>query len=137
MLTRTAAEFTKYNLEDTAQMLYSSEWNMRDLRLSVGDGSKLTLFASLNTGWNFFNQVDKTRLTTDKWKRHQWDLLSHMLVQGYLTKSDLRDRYDQEGPYNLTSLANQTILVDFDNTEKKLIVDKGDLFYPNIEGVDG
>jgi hypothetical protein len=137
MLTDVASEYTVYQLLDVAQFFRASEWNLRDLRLSVGNGELLTLFASISTGWDVFNTEDMTRLSGDEWKPHQLDLLAHCLVQGRLTKEDLQERYDNEGPFNLTSLVNQTILVDFNKATQKLTVAKGDLFFPNIQGVDG
>lgn len=137
MLTDVASEFTIYNLRDMAQFLRASEWNMRDLRLSVGNGSDVTMFASINTGWSVFSTEDTTRLSGDEWKPHQLDLLGHSIVQGRLTKEDLQARYDKEGAFNLTSLINQTILVDFDPLSDSITVDGGDLFFPNIQGVDG
>ena len=137
MLVDVASLYTIYNLKDTAQFFQASEWNRRDLRESVGDGSPITMFASISTGWNFFNMDDVTRLAGDEWKPHQLDLLSHMLVQGLYTKEDLQAKYELEGAFNLTTLANQTIKVEFDKTNNKVTVEGGDLFFPNIQGVDG
>jgi hypothetical protein len=137
MLVAVASEFTVYNLKDTAQFFQASEWNRRDLRQSVGDGTAVTLFATINTGWNFFNMEDITRLASDEWKPHQLDLLAHMMVQGTLTLKDLTTRYEQEGPYNLTSLVNQSIPVDFNKESNKLMVGGGDVFFSDIQGVDG
>lgn len=137
MLVDVAAKHTIYNLKDTAQFFRVSEWNNRDLRQSVGDGTDITLFASINTGWGFFNLEDVTRLASDKWKRHQWDLLRHMMVQGAHTYESLKERYDEEGPFNMTSLTNENILIGFDDTKQKVTVAGGEIFFPNIRGVDG
>lgn len=137
MLVDVAAVYTKYNLKDTAELFRASEWNLRDLRQSVGDGSALTLFASILTGWSFFNQDDQTRLSGDEWKPHQLDLLSHMLVQGVHTKEDLLAQYNQKGAFNLTSLLNQTIEVNLNTTMNDVSVAGGEFIKSNIQGVDG
>jgi Fasciclin domain len=137
MLTDVASEYTIYNTLDVAQFFRASEWNLRDLRLSVGDGSDLTLFASINTGWSIFNTDDTTRLAGDEWKPHQLDMLSHMLVQGRWTEQDLKDKYETNGAFNLTSLLNQSIPVDFDSATGFITIAGGDLFFPDIQGVDG
>lgn len=138
MLVDVASLHTIYNLKDTAQFFQASEWNRRDLRESVGDGSPLTLFASISTGWDFFNVDDMTRIAGDEWKPHQLDLLSHMLVQGIYTKEDLKAKYEAAGgAFNLTTLVNQTIKIEFDKTSDKVTADGGELFFPNIQGVDG
>lgn len=137
MLTDVASVYTVYNLKDTAQFFTASGWNLRDLRRSVGDGSPVTLFASINDGWNVFNMDDINRLAGEEWKPHQIDLLSNMLVQGYYTYQDLQARFNKTGAYNLTTLINQTILIDFDSVKNTLSAAGGDIFFPNIQGVDG
>jgi len=139
MLLNVAAEYTVYNLRDTAQFFISSEWNLRNLSRSVGDGGPVTMFASTNSGYNFFNLEDTTRLATDKWKPHMWDLLRHMMVQGVYLEQDLKDLYVGNGnqEYNLTSLAGQPITIGYDSGRNVVQVDGGDLFYADIKGVDG
>lgn len=137
MLVNYAAEYTSHNMKDTAQFFIASEWNLRNLSLSVGDGGPVTLFATADSGWNIFNIEDVTRLATDKWKPHQWDMLRHMCVQGIYLESDLKALYDQSGPYNLTSLAGQPIAFDFDPVKNVMTVDGGDLFFADVKGVDG
>jgi hypothetical protein len=137
MLTSVAAQYTQYNLKDTAQFFGASEWNIRDLRRSVGDGSNVTLFAAITTGWNYFNVEDMTRLAGDEWKPHQLDLLAHMLVQGTYTNAQLLERYQAEGPYNLTTLTNQTIEVSFDTSKDAITIDGGDIIFSDLQGVDG
>jgi hypothetical protein len=133
-----AADYTAYNTKETAQFMIASEWNLRNISESVGDGGPVTLFASANTGWNVFNLEDKTRLAGDEWKPHQWDLLRHMMVQGIYLLDDLKALYNQHGgSYNLTSLAGQPISIDYDASRDTILVDNGDLFYPDIKGVDG
>lgn len=133
MLVDVAYQFTMYNTGDYAQLLRASEWNRRDLRLSVGNGTEVTMFASINTGWDFFNRDDMLRITTDLWKTHMLNLLEHTMVQGIWSKEALFERYEQVGPYDLTSLAGEPIRVDFSAGG----VEGGDLFFPNIQGVDG
>lgn len=137
MLTGFAGDYTTYNMKDTAQFLGASEWNLRDLRLSVGNGDALTLFAAISTGWSFFNTEDMTRLATDEWKRHQLDLLSHMLVQGVHTQADLQTRFESEGPFNLTTLLNETIEVGYDSSEGKVTINGALIIFGDMQGVDG
>jgi hypothetical protein len=110
---------------------------MRNISLSVGNGTQVTLFASIGTGWNYFSQEDATRLTTDKWKPHQWDLLAHMMVQGVWTYEDLLDKYNAEGAYTMMSLIDEPLKFDFDHGKQKMTMEGGELFFPNIQGVDG
>jgi hypothetical protein len=137
MLVDVASQYTAYQVGDTAMFFRASEWNLRDLRTSVGNSSDLTLFASIDKGWSFFNNEDKVRLTTDEWKRHQWDLLSHMLVHGIHTEETLRSRFEKEGPYNLTSLAHQPLMIDFDEETSQVTLEKGNLFKTDMKGYDG
>ena len=137
MLTNVAAEYTTYNVKDTAQFFGASEWNLRDLRLSVGDGNNVTLFASITTGWSFFNLEDMTRLAGDEWKPHQLNLLSHMLVQGAYTQEALKTRFDTEGSYNLTSLANQTLVIDYEASKSAMTVNGAEVIFGDLQGVDG
>lgn len=139
MLTDTASLYViKYNMKDMAQFLRASEWNRRDLSLSIGDGSNVTLFASMNTGFTqFLNREDMTRLSTDRWKRHLWDLLRHQIIQGARTYEDLREHYDQVGPYEVTTLAEQKYTVDYDSASGELTIDGGRIVKRDIRGVDG
>ena len=133
MLVDVAYQYTMYDTSDYAQLMGASEWNRRDLRLSIGDGTDITMFASIHAGWDFFNRDDMLRITTDEWKKHMLNLLAHTMVQGIWTKEALYERFEQIGPYELTSLAGEPIEVDF----SKGGVEGGDLFFPNIIGVDG
>jgi uncharacterized protein YvpB len=137
MLTNVAAEYTIYKMKFMAQFFRASGWNLRNLRESVGDGSPITLFASVDDGWKFFNIEDINRLAGEEWKPHQLDLLGNMIVQGIHSYQDLQTRFDKEGAYNLTTIINQTILIDYDKANSKLTAAGGDIFFPNIQGVDG
>jgi len=137
MLVDVASLYTMYQLEDNAQLLGATEWNMRDVRLSVGNGTDVTLFASINTGWDFFNRDDTIRIATPKWKRHLLNLMEHTLVQGIWTKEKLLERYHQVGPYELMSLAGEPIPVGFNHAKGEVTVAGGELFFPNIQGPDG
>jgi len=138
MLAEYASEYTVHNTKDVAQFFISSEWNLRNLSLSVGDGGPVTLFASLNSGWDALTGEDITRLSTDMWKPHQWDFLRHMMVQGNWTEVELRQMVSEAGGmFNMTSLANQTLYLQVDEDRDVLMVNGGDLFYPDIHGVDG
>ena len=137
MLVDVASIHTAYNLEDNAQLLGATEWNLRDIRQSVGDGTDVTMFASINTGWDFFNRDDMLRIVTDKWKIHMWNLMEHTMVQGAWTKKALADRYNEIGPYKLTSLAGEPIQVDWNPVKNEVTVAGGELFFPNIQGPDG
>jgi len=138
MLTAYAADYTIYDVDNVAQFFVASEWNLRELSQSVGDGGKITLFAAADSGWDLVNSEDITRLTTDKWKLHQWDFLSHMMVQGAYTIKDLKDKYAiNQGPYNLTSLAGEPLFFDFDESRSQLTIQGGDVVKKDIKGVDG
>jgi hypothetical protein len=138
MLVEYASEFTSFNMKDVSQLFVSSEWNRRNLALNVGDGSPVTLFASVNDGWLDVNGEDVTRLSTDEWKPHQWDMLRHMMIQGNWTYQMLQDRLTaNKGPYNITSLAGQNLTVDLNEDQTTLTISGGELFYPNVIGVDG
>lgn len=139
MLANYAAEFTNYNLRDVSQFFIASEWNLRNLSLSVGDGGKVTLFACADTGFNRFNLEDTTKLASDKWKPHQWDLLRHNILQGEYTEQDLIDLYYNNSgmEYNLTALSGQNITFDYDEEREVVLVQGGDLWFSDIKGVDG
>jgi hypothetical protein len=142
MLTDFAGEkVPEFNVVDFAQYLRASEWNRRDLTQSVGNnapGNNITLFASLRSGIVEFFREDTTRISTDEWKPHLRDLLRHCMVQGAMTYDDLKARYDANGgAYNLTSLANQTIAVDYDADKQLVLVEGGTIAKSDIRGVDG
>lgn len=138
MLANVAAEYTvQYNMRDTSQFLIASEWNLRNLSQSVGDGTDITLFASVNTGWGAFDLEDVTRLASDEWNPHKLDLLRHFLVQGRHTYGDLYAKYQSQGPFNLTSLAGQPLRVGYNEAAKAVTVEDGNFVYKDILGVDG
>ena len=139
MLANYAAEFTKYNMRDISQFMIASEWNLRNLSRSVGDGGPITLLAAADVGFNIFNLEDTTRLASDKWKPHQWDLLRHNILQGEYTEQDFIDLWydNNKMDYNLTTLSGQNVTFGYNEVTKKVQVEGGDLWYPNIKGVDG
>jgi uncharacterized surface protein with fasciclin (FAS1) repeats len=140
MLVIYASEYTTYNLKDISQFLTASEWNLRNLSMSVGDGGKVTMFAGADDGWNFFNLEDTTRLATEEWKHHQWDLLRHCMVQGEYLVQDLKNMWFNEyneTDFNMTSLAKQNITIGYDKETDTVLVDKGKLWLGDIQGVDG
>jgi uncharacterized surface protein with fasciclin (FAS1) repeats len=139
MLTSYASEYTNYNMKDMSQYLTASEWNLRNLSLSVGDGGPITLFAASDPGFDIFNLEDITKLATDKWKPHQWDLLRHTMLQGEFLEEDLISLWHEhnETAYNMTMLSGQNVLFDYDVEKNKVLVDGGELWYPDIQGVDG
>lgn len=140
MLAEYASEHTVHDLKEVSQFFTSSEWNRRNLSLDVGDGSPVTLFAAVKTGWDSLTGEDITRLSTDMWKRHQWDFLRHMMVQGNYTETELRVMIEKDGnenKLNLTSLANQTMYFELDEDRDKLMLNGGDIFFSDIHGVDG
>jgi uncharacterized surface protein with fasciclin (FAS1) repeats len=137
MLANYAAEFTNHGLRDVSQLFVGSEWNLRNMSMSVGAGGPLTLFAPTNTGFDFFTLDDTTRLATDKWKRHLWDLLKHFLVDGELTKEDLKTRVQTQGKFNMTMLTGEPVLFDYDVDRNVVLVEGGDLYFPDVLGVDG
>ena len=144
MLINYAAEYTSHKMQDHAQFMIASEWNLRNLSRSVGNGEKVTLLATSDSGWSIVSQEDVVRLTTDKWKPHQWDLLLHNILQGEYLEADFIRLWNENGkkPYNLTTLAGQNVSFDFapdpdPNSKGKVMVNGGHLWYPDIKGVDG
>ena len=138
MLSNYAAEYTIHNLRDVSQLFVGSEWNLRNLSQSVGDGGPVTVFAPINTGWNFFTLEDTTRLATDKWKRHLWDMLKHLILQGEYSKEDLKAMVTENGgPLNMTMLTGETTVLDFDTDRNELTLDGGDIYFTDVRGVDG
>ena len=138
MLANYAAEYTIHNLRDVSQLFVGSEWNLRNLSQSVGDGGPVTLFAPINTGWNFFTLEDTTRLATDKWKRHLWDLLKHLLVQGWHTHANLKSMLMEKGGImNMTMLTGENVTFNYDADRNKVMVGGGDIYFSDIRGVDG
>lgn len=138
MLSNYAGVYTMHNMKTLSEFFISSEWNLRNLSLSVGDGGPVTLFAAVSTGWSLVTGIDQTRLLTDMWKPHQWDFLRHMMIQGNYTEAELRQMVKNAGgTLNLTSLANQTLTLELPTEDEKLKLDGGDLFFPDIRGVDG
>ena len=137
MLVEYASLKTSHNVYDTARFLIATEWNLRNMSMSIGDGKSVTLFSSDGTGWNEFTQEDTTRLSTDKWKRHLWDLMKHQIVQGSYNAADLKYEYEQNGEYNLTTLNGENITIGYDATKDKLLIDGGDIYFTDIKGVDG
>jgi uncharacterized surface protein with fasciclin (FAS1) repeats len=139
-----AGDWTPFDLKDTAQFFVSTLWNLRDLRHSVGPRetitqNNLTLFAPSIEAWAVLNLEDVTRLSTPEWIPHVRDLCGHMLVEGVLMEEDLKKRWYDNGKkgYNLTSLINETIPIDYDEQRGKVLVSGGDLYYPDIKGYEG
>lgn len=138
MLTDYASQYSSINTKDAAQLFWGTEWNLRNLSSAVGDGGPLTLFASINTGFSFFTLEDTTRISTDKWRRHLWDLASHFLTQGVYTKERLIDiTKTNGGPWQLTMLTGENITIDYDEARNMVLVEGGDLFLHDIQGQDG
>ena len=138
MLTNYAAEYTIHNLRDVSQFLIASGWNLRDLSLSVGDGGPITMIAPVNAAWNFLNLDDTVRLATDKWKRHLFDLLKHLLIQGQYSKEDLKSLVEANGgPVNVTMLNGEHSVVTYDLQQNLVMIDGGKLFFSDVNGVDG
>lgn len=138
MLADYAAEYSTLNTKDAAQLFWGTEWNLRNLSSSVGDGTPLTMFASINTGFNFFTLEDTTRLSTDKWRRHLWDLTSHFLTQGVYSREKLMNMTKTNGgAWNLTMLTGENVTIDVDESRNMVLVDGGDLFMYDMKGQDG
>jgi hypothetical protein len=58
--------------------------------------------------------------------------------QGVYTAADLKRIYDEEnGPFNLTAINGDYMIVDYDAVRDILTIDGGDIFIANIKGVDG
>lgn len=138
MLANYAAEFTMHNLKDISQYFVSSEWNLRNLSLSIGDGSPVTLLAADNTAFFEVTGTDTTRLSTDMWRPHLHDFLRHMVLQGNYTDADLKALAEGNGgAVNMTTLSGQTIEISVSEESGNLQVEGGDVTYANIHGVDG
>jgi uncharacterized surface protein with fasciclin (FAS1) repeats len=139
MLIDYATDYTarKYHLRQTSTFFVASMWNLRNLSLSVGDGTEITMFASNDDGWKVFNLEDMTRLASDQWHPHKLDLLRHNLIQGRYSFNDLLQRYQNDGPYNLTSLAGQPVAIGYNEDNKTITVGGGNIFYEDVQGTDG
>lgn len=126
-------------LKDAAQFYETSEWNLRNLSMSVGNGSKITLFAARDNAYNVFNLEDVKRLSTDKWKRHQWNFLQHTMLQGEYYDTDFVRLWEENlgKPYNLTAISGENITIDYDKDRKMVRIDDGDIIKANIQGIDG
>jgi len=139
MMTNYAAEYTRFNVRDMAQLLIGSGWNTRDLNFAVGNGTKVTLFAALDTAFDSFTSDDTTRLSTDKWIRHLWDFLKHSMIQGEWTMQDLKQLVlDNDGqPVQLTMLTGENTTLAYDATRNMVTLEGGDVFFGDVKAVDG
>jgi hypothetical protein len=138
MLVEYAGDWSPFDMRATSQFLISSEWNLRDLSLSVGEEGLKTMFAPVLQAWDVLNQDDIVRLASDKWKPHQWDMLGNIIVEGVWMEQDLKDKYKEEGgPYLLYTLINQTLAIDYDEERDVVMAGGGDIFFPDIKGIDG
>jgi hypothetical protein len=138
MLTQYAGDWSPFDMRETSDFLISSEWNMRNLSLSVGSGGLMTMFAPVKQAWEVLNQDDIIRLASDKWKPHQFNLLGNLLVEGIWLEQDLKDKYfENGGPYILNSTINEEVSIDYDEVRDVVMVKGGDLFFADIKGVDG
>lgn len=140
MLLNYAAVFVEaLNLEDASQFWETSEWNLRNVSMSTGNGSKVTVFAAIDNAYNVFNPEDVTRISTDKWKNHQWNFLNHQTLQGeYYAKDFIRLWEENLGkPYNLTALSGENITFDYDEERNMVLIQDGDFIQTDIKGVDG
>jgi uncharacterized surface protein with fasciclin (FAS1) repeats len=138
MLASYAAEFTMHNIKDVAQYFVASEWNLRNLSHSIGDGTPVTVFAADNTATFEVTGLDTTRLSTDMWRPHLHDFLRHMVVQGNYTADDLKKLAEEKGgAVNMTTLAGQTIEISLNNETGDLQVEGGKVFMSDMQGVDG
>lgn len=138
MLTDVAGSYTTYSVDDFAEFLQASQWNLRDLRQSVGNGTDVTMFASINSGWSFLDRDDIVRLGSDRWAPHLLDLLRHNIVQGAYTAQNLKNLFVKEaGPFELTSLAGQPFTIGYNANSNRLTIADGEVFVEDIQGVDG
>eukprot|EP00522_Entomoneis_paludosa_P014952 CAMPEP_0172453626 /NCGR_PEP_ID=MMETSP1065-20121228/10853_1 /TAXON_ID=265537 /ORGANISM="Amphiprora paludosa, Strain CCMP125" /LENGTH=731 /DNA_ID=CAMNT_0013205811 /DNA_START=128 /DNA_END=2323 /DNA_ORIENTATION=- len=149
MLLEYAAVYTPFNLKDAAQFWETSEWNLRNLSMSAGNGGPVTVLASIDNAFNEFNAEDVARISTDKWKRHQWNFLHHQMIQGtYLEEDFVELWYNNSGrPYNITMISGENATFDYDEERKKVMVygnavvdvnkRYGDMWFSNLKGIDG
>lgn len=72
MLLQLADELTDLDVHDTARFLSLStdHLNFRDLTQSVGTGGPITLFGSIQSGWETFDATEVARLNSDLWYPH-------------------------------------------------------------------
>ena len=140
MLLEYAAWYTdRPNLDDAAQFFETSEWNLRNLSMSVGDGGPVTLLAARDEAFDIFNAEDVSRISTDKWKKHQWDFLLHNMLQGEYTEQDFITLWEENlgKPYKLTMLSGENVTFDYDDQRKVVMIDGGDIIKSNLKGLDG
>ena len=129
----------KPNLDDASQFFESSEWNLRNLSMSTGNGSKVTLFGARDEAYNIFNPQDVSRISTDKWKRHQWNFLEHNMLQGEYTMETFQSLWAENlgKPYNLTAISGENITFDYDEQRQVVLVQGGDVIASDLQGIDG
>ena len=140
MLLQYANDVTDLDVKDTSRFLQlsASELNLRNLSQSVGMGGPITLFASIQSGWDTFDVAEVARLNSDAWTAHRLDLLKNMMVQGEYRAIDLYRIFQEEGgPYNLTTLNGDPLLVDYEPSEDLLKIGGGDFYVANVHGIDG
>ena len=140
MLNAYTDEYTNHQTGDTAQLFRASQWNLRNLSLSIGSGQKLTVFSPTDSAWQ--KDVDEdvvVRVSTLKYIRHLWNFLEHMAIEGEFTRQDLIDLWNTNGqqPYNMTSVSGEDVEFDYDPTTETLTIDGGDIYFSDIRGVDG
>jgi uncharacterized surface protein with fasciclin (FAS1) repeats len=130
---------TDLDVADTAQFFaLATELNLRDLRTSMGTGGPITLFASIKSGWQHFNDQEMTRLRSQEWAVHRLDLLKNMMVQGAYSAEDLLRLWQEEkGAYNLTTMNGESLVIDYIEEKELLTVGAGLIWVANMEGVDG
>ncbi|KAL7577256.1 hypothetical protein ACA910_003577 [Epithemia clementina (nom. ined.)] len=140
MLLDYASRYTETpNLKDAAQFWETSEWNLRNLSMSTGNGSAITLLAARDEAFNIFNPEDVSRISTDMWKNHQWNFLNHNMLQGIYLEADFARLWEENlgKPYNLTALSGENVTFDYDDARKVVLIQGGDMIKSNIIGLDG
>lgn len=130
---------TTLDVKETADFFrLTSQLDVSDLRRSVGLGGPITLFATMQKGWESIELADIARLRLEEWHVHRLDVLKGMMVQGIYNTRQLRAIYKEEnGPFNLTTLNGGSLLVDYNAENDELIIGGGSIFASNIRGIDG
>ena len=141
MLSYYASIKTSYQVSVASEFLIASDWNLRNLSRSVGDGGPITLLVADDLAWqNRFDLEDTVLLAAPHFKAHLWDLLLHNILPGSYSAQDFKDLYNNvhgQKAYNLTSLSGQSILIDYDTQRDMVMVAGGDLYFADIKGIDG
>ena len=123
-----------FDVQDTVDMLQLTGWNLRDISQAVG--GPFTFFASVRP--DVLSEQYLTRFKSNNWPLHRLEYLKSLMVAGKYSPEDLYRIYrEEEGPYNLTTINGDSLLVDYIRLNDTLRVGGGDLVISNLQAVDG